>query len=50
MYELAKRCDVYKYWDSLCNNLPSYYTIEDVAETFAEFYGVDAEEVKEFFL
>lgn len=50
MYELAKECDVYMLWDSLCNSLPFYYTLEDVAEEFAKIYEVDAEEVKEFFL
>jgi hypothetical protein len=50
MEELAKRCDVYMLWDSLCNSLPWYYTIGDVAEEFAKMYEVDVEEVKEYFI
>lgn len=50
MNELDKKYDVYMLWDSLCNSLPFYYTMEDIAEEFAKLYEVDVEEVKEFFL
>lgn len=50
MKELAKKYNVYILWDSMCNNLPWYYTMEDIAEEFAECYGVNVEEVKEYFL
>lgn len=50
MKELAKKYDVYMLWDSMCNNLPWYYTMEDIAEEFAKFYTVNVEEVKEYFL
>ena len=50
MKELAKKYDIYLLWDSLCNSLPWYYTMEDIAEEYAERYGVDVEEVKEQFI
>lgn len=37
-------------WDDLCNELPMYYTEEDIAEEFAKKYNVDVEEVKEYFI
>lgn len=50
MKELAKKYDVYMLWDSLCNSLPWYYTMEDIAEEYAKLYNVDVEEVKEQFI
>ena len=50
MEELAKKYDVYMLWDSMCNSLPWYYTMEDIVGEFAKCYGVDVEEVKEYFL
>ena len=50
MKELAKRYDVHLLWDSLCNNLPWYYTMEDIAEEYANLYKVNVEEVKEYFI
>lgn len=37
-------------WDALCNELPMYYSEEDIAEEFANKYNVDLEEVKDYFL
>lgn len=50
MKELAKKYDVYMLWDSLCNSLPWYYTLEDIAEEYAKLYGVNVEEVKKQFI
>ena len=50
MKELAKKYDVYLLWDSLCNSLPMYYSMEDIAEEYANLYNVDVEEVKEYFI
>ncbi len=50
MEELAKKYDVYMLWDSMCNSLPWYYTMDDIVEEFAKCYDVSAKEVKEYFL
>lgn len=50
MKELMKKIDVWSAWDNLCNELPWYYTMEDIAREYANRYNVDFEEVKEYFI
>lgn len=50
MKELAKKYDVYLLWDSLCNSLPWYYTMEDIAEEYATLYDVDVADVMDYFV
>ncbi|MBE5925713.1 MAG: hypothetical protein E7270_01955 [Lachnospiraceae bacterium] len=52
MKELANKyyyIDLYDLWDNLCNDLPLYYTAEDIMEEFAKKYDVDINEVREYF-
>jgi hypothetical protein len=41
--------DVCDLWDDLCNELPFYFTREDIVEEFAKKYDVDINEVREYF-
>ena len=52
MKELATKdycVDLWDLWDNLCNELPFYFTREDIAEEFAKRYDVAIEEVREYF-
>jgi hypothetical protein len=52
MKELAKKyywITLADLWDELCNDLPMYYSDEDVAEEFAKKYNVEVAEVMEYF-
>ena len=52
MKELATKyyyIDVCDLWDDLCNELPFYFTREDIMEEFAKKYDVDINEVREYF-
>jgi uncharacterized protein (DUF433 family) len=52
MKELAKKyywITLADLWDELCNDLPMYYSDEDVAEEFAKKYNVETADVMEYF-
>ena len=52
MKELAKEyywITLADLWDELCNDLPMYYSEEDIAEEFAKKYNVDAADVMDYF-
>jgi hypothetical protein len=52
MKELATKyyyIDLWDLWDDLCNELPFYFTREDIVEEFAKKYDVDINEVREYF-
>jgi uncharacterized protein (DUF433 family) len=52
MKELAKKyywITLADLWDELCNDLPMYYSEEEVAEEFAKKYNVDAADVMDYF-
>jgi hypothetical protein len=52
MKELAKKyywITLADLWDELCNDLPMYYSEEDIAEEFAKKYNVEVAEVVEYF-
>lgn len=51
MNELKQKldCDIWDLWDSVCNALPMNASSNELAQKFAETYGVEVQEVMEYF-